>query len=141
VLVAAFGLGVFPAVVALVVGSVGMFGKFFADAMEEVDPRVLESVRASGGSYAQVLRYAVIPQIMPTLIANTVFRFEINIRAATVLGGIAGQGIGYELYRSISQLEYGRAGAAIFTVAVLVFVAERLSDLARRQVAIAGGLQ
>src|SRR5262249_5132399 len=81
VLVAAFGLGPFPGVMALAIGSIGMLGKLMADTIEEIDPRVLDATAASGATRFQVIRHAVLPEVLPALVANTIFRFEVNIRA------------------------------------------------------------
>lgn len=141
VFIAAFGIGVFPAVVALAVGSLGMLGKLWADGIEEVDYKSIESIRASGGSLWQSIRYGILPQIMPAIISNSIFRFEVNVRAATVLGGLSGVGIGYELNRAFVLLEYGRMGMAIVVIVVVVHACERVSSLARRRILISGGLE
>lgn len=141
VLIAAFGIGPFPAVIALALGSLGMLGKLWADQIEEVEPGSMEAIRACGGSLSQALRYAVVPQIMPGLISNTVFRFEVNVRAATVLGGLAGVGIGYELSRSFALLEYGRMGMAVLVIIMVVHLCERLSGFARSKALVGAGLE
>ncbi len=138
--VAAYGLGPFPAVIALVAGSVGMLGKLFADCMEEVDQHLVDALAATGARPSQVVRYAVLPQVLPSLISLSIFRFEINIRAATILGGIAGQGIGYELYRAISLLEFERASTAILVVVLLIVCVEQVSHRGRRAVLAEGRL-
>ena len=84
--VAAFGIGPMAGIIALALGSIGMLGKLFADAMEEVDPRLLSALECTGATRGQVLRYGILPEILPSLIANSLFRFEINIRAAALLG-------------------------------------------------------
>ncbi len=141
VFIAAFGVGVFPAVFALALGSLGMLGKLWADGIEEVDDKSLEAIRANGGSLWQSIRYGIIPQVMPAIISNSIFRFEVNVRAATVLGGLAGVGIGYELSRAYSLLEYGRMGMAIVVIVVVVHLCERLSGYARSKLLVSGGLE
>ena len=79
-----------------------MLGKLFADAIEEIDRSSLESIEAVGATKLQVILFGVIPQIIPTIIANGIFRFEINIRLSIVLGAIGAGGIGYELYHSFA---------------------------------------
>lgn len=140
-LVAALGLGPVPAVIALVFASLGMLGKLFADAIEEVDERALEAIRVTGAGYGQVLHYGVLPRITPSLISHSIFRFELNIRSATILGAVAGQGIGFELYRSIGLLEYGRASMAVIIIMVLVHLAERLSAFGRSRLLQGGKLK
>ncbi len=139
-LVAALGVGAFPAVLALAIGSVGMLGRLFADAIEEVDLRVLESVECVGASRWQAIRHVVLPEVMPALMASSIYRFEINIRASTLLGAAGAGGIGEELYKAVNMLEYERACVAILVTLALVLVAERCSDFLRRRVLDGGKL-
>src|SRR5215831_6643685 len=127
-LVAALGLGPFPGAMALAVGSIGMLGKLLADTIEEIDPRVLDAAAASGATLLQVIRHAVLPEVWPSLVANTIFRFEVNIRATVLLGAIGAGGIGYELNAAINQLEYRRATVAALVSFLLVVLSERVSD-------------
>jgi phosphonate transport system permease protein len=126
--VAAMGLGALPGLLALSVGSVGMLAKLLADATEEIDPKLLESISATGATHSQVIRYAVIPQILPSLLANALFRFEVNVRASVLLGAVGAGGIGYVLSTSISALEYQKAMMAILSSLLIVIVSERISD-------------
>ncbi|HEY0947248.1 MAG TPA: phosphonate ABC transporter, permease protein PhnE [Opitutaceae bacterium] len=140
-LVAALGIGPFPGVMALAIGSIGMLGKLLADAIEEIDPRVLESIESVGATRWQVIRHAVLPEVMPALLANSIFRFEVNIRASVLLGAAGAGGIGYELNKAMSMLEYERSLMAILVTLALVFGAERLSDFWRRRVLDGGKLK
>lgn len=139
-LVAALGFGPFPAVMALAIGSIGMLGKLVADAIEEIDPRVMESIESVGATHWQVIRHAVLPEIMPSLLANGIFRFEINVRTSVLLGAAGAGGIGYELTKAMALLEYERALMAIIVTGCLVFAVERLSDFLRRRVLDGGKL-
>lgn len=134
VLVAAFGLGPFAGVMALAIGSIGMLGKLLADAIEEIDPRILDAVAAVGATHWQIIRHAVLPEVLPSLIANSIFRFEVNVRASVLLGAVGAGGIGYELNAAINQLEYSRATVAAITSLFLVFLSERVSDRIRSNV-------
>jgi len=134
VLVAAFGMGPFAGVAALVVGSIGMLGKLIADAIEDIDARTVDSVECVGATRAQVIRYGVLPQVLPSIVANTMFRFEVNIRASVLLGAVGAGGIGYELSTAMSQLEYRKATVAAIVSLALVFLAERGSDALRSRV-------
>ncbi len=133
-LVAALGLGPFCGVVALAIGCVGMLGKLLADAIEEIDPKILESIEMTGANKLQVIRFGVLPQIMPALISNTIFRFEVNIRLSVLLGAVGAGGIGYELFHSFNLLEYQRATTAIIVILTLVFITERLSHQLRKSI-------
>jgi phosphonate transport system permease protein len=133
-LVAALGLGPLCGVAALAIGCIGMLGKLLADAIEEIDPQILESIEATGANKFQLIKYGVMPQITPTLIANTIFRFEVNIRLSVILGAVGAGGIGFELYQSFNLLEYQKATTAIIVILALVFLSERLSDFLRKKI-------
>jgi len=132
--VAIVGLGPFPGVMAVALSSVGMLGKLFADAIEEIDPRPVEALVAIGATKLQVIRYAVMPQVLPSLIANSLFRFDTNIRMSIFLGAVGAGGIGFHLISSIRLLEYQAALSAIIVVLILVLACEKLSDLIRTKV-------
>ncbi|BET68648.1 phosphonate ABC transporter, permease protein PhnE [Opitutales bacterium ASA1] len=140
-LVAALGVGPFPGVIALALGSIGMLGKLLADSVEEIDARVLESVETVGATRWQVIRHAVIPEVLPSFLANAIFRFEVNIRASVLLGAVGAGGIGFELSKAMSLLEYERAMSAVLLTLALVFGAERVSDFLRRRVLDGGRLR
>jgi len=140
-LVCAFGPGPFAGVMALAVASVGMLGKLMADAIEEIDPGVLESVRATGASGWQVIRYAVFPEVLPALYANSIFRFDANIRASFLLGAIGAGGIGYEVHAAMIRLEFDRATIAVGYSLLVVFLAERMSDALRARLFAGGRLR
>jgi phosphonate transport system permease protein len=140
ILVAALGIGPFAGVVALVLGSIGMLGKLVGDAIEEIDERTVESVACVGATKAQMIRYAVIPQVLPSLLANSMFRFEVNIRASVLLGAVGAGGIGYELSTAMTQVDYSRATTAAIVSFVLVLAAERVSDALRSRILSHGAL-
>ena len=101
IFVAAVGLGPFAGVLALSVHGAGMLGKFFAEAIEEIDAGPVEALRATGASSSQTIAFAVLPQVLPSWIAAVLYRFEVNLRASTILGMVGAGGIGYELYGQI----------------------------------------
>lgn len=131
-LVRAFGLGAFPGIVAIALGSVGMLSKLFADAIEEIDAEQLEAIECTGASRWQVIRYAVIPALMPSLIANGLFRFEINMRQAGLLGAVGAGGLGFELSYALNRLEYPHVTVTFLVLLLLIALAERVSDTLRR---------
>lgn len=139
-LVAIFGLGPVPGLIALSLSSIGMLAKLLADAIEEMEPSMLESVAAIGATRSQVIRYAVIPQVLPALLSNGLFRFEFNVRAGVILGAVGAGGIGYVMSSAMGSLDYQRASMATLLTLALVFFSERISDLLRARI-FKGGLQ
>ncbi|MEQ1652588.1 MAG: phosphonate ABC transporter, permease protein PhnE, partial [Hyphomicrobium sp.] len=99
--VAAVGFGALPGVLALGFHSVGMVGKFYAEAIEHVDPKPMEAARAAGATPLQVIMHAVLPQVLPQLTDVTIYRWEYHFRASAVLGIVGAGGIGFELIAAL----------------------------------------
>lgn len=140
-LIAIFGLGAVPGLVALSFSSIGMLAKLLADAIEEIEPHMLEAVAGTGATRSQVIRYAVIPQILPSLLANGLFRFEVNVRAGVILGAVGAGGIGYVMMTAMNSMDYQRACTATLLTLALVFFAERISDFFRARILGGGSLR
>jgi len=134
VLIVIFGLGMFPGVVAIAISCIGMLGKLYADAMEEIPESTIQGLRSVGATRLQVILFGVIPEIATSLITNTILRFEINIRTSVLLGAIGAGGIGYELVKAYNYLAYSEMAVAILTILALVFASEQLSDYWRKSV-------
>ena len=137
-LIVIFGLGAVPGPIALAVSSIGMLAKLLADSIEEIEPQMLEAVAGTGARPSQIIRYAVIPQILPSLLANGLFRFEFNVRAGVILGAIGAGGIGYVMSTSMNSMDYQRACMATLLTLGLVFASERVSDFFRARI-LGGG--
>lgn len=134
IFVAAVGLGPFAGVLALSVHGAGMLGKFFAEAVEEADPGPVEALRATGASALQTIVFAVLPQVVPSWIAATLYRFEVNLRASTVLGMVGAGGIGFQLYSSMRLFQYQDTAACVIVILGLVMGADYLSSRLRARV-------
>jgi phosphonate transport system permease protein len=119
VFVAATGLGAPAGTLALGIYTIGYLGKFYQNAIESVDRYSLEALQISGASRWQIAQYGVIPQVMPLLWGYTLYMFEYNIRAASVLGVVGAGGIGFELVNYIRGFEYNKATTMML---VLLFV-------------------
>lgn len=134
ILVWAFGIGPLAGIFAIALHTVGALGKLFAEAVENIDMRPWEGVLASGGTWAQGVRYAVLPQVAPNFLSYLLLRFEINVRGATVIGFVGAGGIGQELYEVISFNYYEEIGAIlvliVLVVAAIDIASERLRTLA-----------
>lgn len=135
----AFGLGPLPGVLAIAVHTTGALGKLFAEVNENIDMRPLEGVRAAGATWTQVLRYAVLPQVFPSLLSYTLLRFEINVRAASVLGFVGAGGIGQELMFVIRQFVYTDVSAIVLLLIGLVAGIDMLCEKLRHTVIGAQG--
>lgn len=126
-----FGLGAMAGVLAMGLHSVGMVGKMYADAIEQIDEGPRTAVRAAGASYLQQLTSGVLPQVLPSFTANALHRFDINLRISVVLGFVGVDGLGYAIASALRELNYQRAMALALVVLVLCILAELLSGALR----------
>lgn len=134
IFVAAVGLGPFAGVMALTVHGAGMLGKFFAEAIEEADPGPVEALRAAGARPLQVIVFAVLPQALPAWIAATLYRLEVNLRAATILGMVGAGGIGFELYSSLKLFQYEDTATCVIVILAMVMSADYVSSRLRAKI-------
>ncbi len=128
------GLGPFPAALAIGVHSVGTLGKLTAEAIESIDRGPVEAARAAGASSLQVQRWGVLPQVLPEVVAFWLYRFEINIRAAAVLGLVGAGGVGSLLQENIRYGRYSQAGMVIIVVVVTTILIDAVSGRVRRRI-------
>ena len=126
--------GPFAGVLALSIVTVASLGKLFSEAVENIDPGPMEAVRATGGNSAQVVLYAVVPQIIPDFISYIIYHWDINVRISTILGFVGGGGIGYYLSQRINVLQYRQAGTAIWAIVAVVWAMDFLSAEIRKKV-------
>lgn len=126
----AFGLGPLAGALAVAIHSMGGSGKLFAEANENIDPRPLDGLRAVGANWFEIVRYGVVPQVMPNFISFTLWRFEINVRSSAIIGFVGAGGIGDELYTVIRVLYYEDISAIILmligTVMLIDLACEKL---------------
>jgi len=132
IFVAAVGFGALPGVLALGLHSIGMVGKFFAEAIEHVDEAPVEAARASGATSFQVLYHAVLPQVMPQFADVSIYRWEYNFRASTVMGMVGAGGIGFELMGSLRIMQYQEVSAILIVILVMVTLVDGLSGRLRK---------
>lgn len=133
VFVAAVGFGALPGVLALGLHSVGMMGKFYAEAIEHVSPAPIEAARAAGARPAQVIAHGVLPQVLPRLADVSIYRWEYNFRASTVLGLVGAGGIGFQLMAALRVLEYRQVSAIMLVILGTVTIVDVLSGWLRRR--------
>jgi phosphonate transport system permease protein len=100
--------------------TVAALGKLYSEVIEGIDPGPLEAIRATGGNWAQMVRYAVIPQIVPPFASFTMYRWDINVRTSTIIGFVGGGGIGFYLYQWIFKGDFRAVGASFIAIAIIV---------------------
>ena len=127
------GFGAFAGVLALTVVTVASLGKLFSEAVESIDSGPIEAVAATGANQVEVVRFAVVPQIIPDFISFIIYHWDINVRISTILGFVGGGGIGFYLSQRINVLEYQKAGAAIWAIVVVVWAMDFLSAEVRKR--------
>jgi phosphonate transport system permease protein len=135
IFVIAFGLGPLAGVLALALHAMGAIGKMCSDLLEHVNAGPMEGMRASGANWWETMRYGAAPQILPGFLSYALFRFEVNVRASSVIGFIGVGGIGQELYVSIRQFVYQDISAIVLLIVVAVAAIDQMSEWARRRIA------
>lgn len=128
------GLGSFAGVIALSIHSTAALAKLYSEEIEHIDPGPVEAISASGGNFLQVIRYGVIPQIIPPFLSYTLLRWDINMRSATVVGFVAGGGIGYFVLETIRMGAYQQYAAALWAVAVVIIIVDSISSRMRENI-------
>lgn len=132
--VSAVGLGPFPGTLALAIHSVGMLAKLFSDAIEAIDKGPVEALESAGAGKLAMIRWAVWPQVAPHFISFFLFRFELNIRTAVVLGLVGAGGIGFLLTQYMRLFQYQKVATIILVIMALVMTVDFLSSKLRRAV-------
>lgn len=127
IFVSAVGLGPFAGVLAIAVGDLMVFSKLFAEAIENVDNKPIEGVRAAGGAGTHVMRLGVFPQVFPVMLSHVLYFFESNVRSATGLGIVGAGGIGLQLSDRIRINNWQEAAFIILMILVTVAVIDNLS--------------
>jgi phosphonate transport system permease protein len=134
IFVAAVGLGPFPGVLALALHGAGMLGKFFAESIEEIDQGPIEALRSTGAGPVQIIVFGVMPQVITAWIAVILYRFETNLRQATVLGMVGAGGIGFELVGSMKLFQYRDTATCILVIVAMVMTADFVSSKLRARI-------
>jgi phosphonate transport system permease protein len=130
--IVAVGLGPFAGVLALWIHTTGTLAKLFSEAVEAIDPRPVEGVRATGASALEEIFYGVIPQVLPLWISYSLYRFESNVRSASVVGMVGAGGIGVILYEVIRGFEYAQTCAVMLIIIVFVTAIDMASARIRK---------
>jgi phosphonate transport system permease protein len=131
IFVVAVGLGPFAGVLALFVHTMGNLGKLFSEAVEAIDPGPVEGIRATGATSIQEVVYGIFPQVMPLWTSFTLYRFEANVRSASVLGIVGAGGIGVSLYQSFGAFQYQKVCAILIILILATSTIDFLSSKVR----------
>ena len=130
--VVAVGLGPLAGVLALAVHNIGIVAKLFSEAVEAIDPRPVEGIKATGASRLQEVVFGVVPQVVPLWSSYTLYRFETNVRSATVLGIVGAGGIGQSLYENIRAFQYSETATIVIVIVLTVMLIDMLSARIRK---------
>ena len=125
------GLGPFPGVLALGVHTGGVLGKLFGEVLEDVDPLPLEALQATGASRFRILLYGVLPQALPQFVSYALYRWEVNIRAAAMMGFVGAGGLGQRIYVTISLFHEHQLLTLILAIYAIVTLVDALSAYLR----------
>jgi phosphonate transport system permease protein len=131
--VAAVGLGPFAGVIGIALHTWGSAAKFFADHIESAPMGPLEAVRTTGAGRYSAILYALLPDVLPVLLSTTLFWWEFNVRASTVLGVVGAGGIGLELKNSMDLLDFSRLFTIIALILLVVTVLDQFSSWLRKR--------
>jgi phosphonate transport system permease protein len=133
VFVIAVGIGPFAGVMALGLHTIVSLAKLYSEQVESISPGPLEAVQATGANRLQTIIYAVIPQIVPSYISYTMYRWDINVRMSTIIGIVGGGGIGFVLIQNINLSNYRAASAQMVAIAIVVSMMDYISSVVREK--------
>lgn len=132
ILVYITGPGVLAGILAIAIRSIGFVGKLAYESVEETSYEPVEAITSTGASRLQVLSYAIVPQVLPSFVGVSIFRWDINIREATVLGLVGAGGIGLNLNAAVNLLRWDQAGMIFVLIFILVLFSETISARVRQ---------
>ena len=133
IFVAAVGIGPLAGIMALVLFNVGVVAKLLSETVDGIDPGPIEAARAGGANRTQTVRWAVLPQVLPNYVAYSLYTFELNIRASTVIGITGAGGIGNQLFTQYRFFNWENVSVIVVELFVLVFLIEYVSIWLRRR--------
>ncbi len=128
------GIGPLAGIIAITIHTTGSLGKLFSEVYENSNNRPIEALKASGGNWLSEMKFGLLPQVLPNLISYALLRFEINIRASTILGFVGAGGIGQELYLVINFNYYEEVSAIILLIILTVISIDLLSGHIRKNI-------
>ncbi len=133
IFVRAIGLGPMAGIMAIAIVETGTFIKLYSETIENLDTKQVEGIRAAGGSRLQVIRFGVMPQVLPVILSNTLYMFEHNTRSASILGIVGAGGIGFLLSDRLRAYEWQEANLIIILIVITVYAIDYLSKFIRER--------
>lgn len=134
IFVFSFGLGPFPGVLAIAIHTAGALGKLFSEVNENINMETIDGLNASGANWIQNMRFAVLPQVLPNFLSYILLRFEINVRAASIIGFVGAGGIGQELMFVIRQFVYTDISAIVLMIIITVILIDITCEKIRHRI-------
>jgi phosphonate transport system permease protein len=138
IFIGAFGLGPLAGVLAIGIHSFGTLGKLFTEVIENIDAKPIEGVRSAGGRFVDVVRFAALPQVLPNLASYALLRFEINVRASSIVGFVGAGGIGQDLFVAIRKFYYSDVSAILLMIILTVSLIDLVTERVRHRLAPTG---
>jgi phosphonate transport system permease protein len=133
IFVLAYGLGPLPGVLAIAIHTTGALGKQFAEVVENIDPKPVDGVAASGANWFERIRFAVLPQVISNFVSYALLRFEINVRGAAVMGFVGAGGIGQDLIEAVRKFYYTDISAILILVILTVMIIDGITERVRHR--------
>ncbi len=132
IFVSAVGLGAFAGILAIAARSLGFIAKMSAEAIENIDQKPVEAIRAMGGSNLQIMLYGILPQVLPVILGIVIFEWEINIRRSAILGLVGAGGLGLVFFRQMNTFNYPGVTTVILAIFGLILIGEVVSHYSRK---------
>lgn len=133
-LVSAVGLGPFPGVLAIALHAIGMLAKFVAEEIEHVDRGPVEALQAAGAGRIQTIFFGILPQVLPAVVGYILYRFDVSIRSATVLGLVGAGGLGFSLITTMKMFKYHETASCILMIILLIWAADWISGHLQKKI-------
>jgi phosphonate transport system permease protein len=135
IFVSAFGLGPLAGILAIAIHTFGALGKMFTEVVENIDMKPVEAVRSTGGRFADIVRFGALPQVLPNFASYALLRFEINVRASSIVGFVGAGGIGQDLFVAIRKFYYTDVSAILLLIIVTVSAIDLVTERVRHRFA------
>ena len=133
-LVSAVGLGPFPGVLAIALHATGMLAKFVAEEIEHVNRGPVEALQAAGAGRMQIILFGIVPQVLPAVVGYILYRFDVSIRSATILGLVGAGGLGFTLITSMKMFRYHETATCILVIILLIWAADLVSSYLQKKI-------